>query len=123
VRPSRSACCPSPAILAENLLLEYTEGMDKAQVGWGCVGHTELQSLMNLHTASTDFAQRTPEGVRSNLVQHRPLSTGRGRTMACLLKEANHGSDAAGDVEISKTEEPCIAFTMEVFSQPDRGAR
>jgi 4-phytase/acid phosphatase len=47
--------------LAENLLLEYTEGMDKAKVGWGCVGHAELQSLLTLHTAATDFAQRTPE--------------------------------------------------------------
>jgi 4-phytase/acid phosphatase len=47
--------------LAENLLLEYTEGMNPAQVGWGCVGHAELEALMNLHTAATDFTQRTPE--------------------------------------------------------------
>jgi 4-phytase/acid phosphatase len=50
--------------LAENLLLEYTEGMDKAKVGWGCVGRSELDSLMTLHTAATDFTQRTPEIAR-----------------------------------------------------------
>lgn len=53
------------ATLSENLLLEYTEGMDKAKVGWGCVGRAELESLMDLHTASTDFAQRTPEIARA----------------------------------------------------------
>jgi 4-phytase/acid phosphatase len=47
--------------LVENLLLEYTEGMDIAKVGWGCVGHPELESLISLHTAATDFTQRTPE--------------------------------------------------------------
>jgi 4-phytase / acid phosphatase len=46
--------------LSENLLLEYTEGMDDANVGWGCVHRTELESLMQLHAAATDFSQRTP---------------------------------------------------------------
>jgi len=61
------------ATLSENLLLEYTEGMEKANVGWGCVGHAELESLMDLHTAASDFAQRTPEIARaqaSGLLQH-----------------------------------------------------
>jgi 4-phytase/acid phosphatase len=47
--------------LAENLLLEYTEGMDDAKVGWGCVHRPEIESLLNIHTAATDFTQRTPE--------------------------------------------------------------
>jgi len=47
--------------LSENLLLEYTEGMDSANVGWGCVGRQEIEALMALHTAATDFTQRTPE--------------------------------------------------------------
>ena len=51
--------------LVENLLLEYTNGMDKENVGWGCVGHNELQSLITLHTAATDFAQKTPEVARA----------------------------------------------------------
>jgi 4-phytase/acid phosphatase len=63
--------------LSENLLLEYTEGMDAASVGWGCVHRDELQSLMTLHSAATDFTQRTPEIARaqaSNLLDHIRLS-------------------------------------------------
>lgn len=59
--------------LSENLLLEYTEGMDTASVGWGCVHRDELQSLMTLHSAATDFTQRTPAIARaqaSNLLDH-----------------------------------------------------
>jgi len=51
--------------LAENLLLEYTEGMERPNVGWGCVGHSELDALMTLHTAATEFTQRTPEIARA----------------------------------------------------------
>jgi 4-phytase/acid phosphatase len=63
--------------LAENLLLEYTEGMEKTKVGWGCVGRSELDSLMTLHTAATDFTQRTPEIARvqaKGLLDHIGLS-------------------------------------------------
>lgn len=44
--------------LSENLL-EYTEGMDLADVGWGCVDAAKLRSLIELHTAASDLAQRT----------------------------------------------------------------
>ena len=63
--------------LAENLVLEYTEGMDKEKVGWGCVGRSELDSLMMLHTVATDFTQRTPDIARaqaSGLLEHIGLS-------------------------------------------------
>jgi 4-phytase / acid phosphatase len=59
--------------LAENLLLEYTEGLDMAQVGWGCVDGSTIRSLIALHTAATDFTQRTPAIARmqaSNLLDH-----------------------------------------------------
>jgi 4-phytase/acid phosphatase len=46
--------------LSENLLLEYAEGMENSKVGWGCVHRPELETLMSLHTAATDFTQRTP---------------------------------------------------------------
>jgi 4-phytase/acid phosphatase len=46
--------------LTENLLLEYAEGMDASNVGWGCVDGATLRSLLDLHTAASDFAQRTP---------------------------------------------------------------
>ena len=59
--------------LAENLLLEYAEGMDAAKVGWGCVDGTKLRSIIDLHTAATDYTQRTRVIARSqasNLVEH-----------------------------------------------------
>jgi 4-phytase/acid phosphatase len=45
--------------LTENLLLEYTEGFDPKDVGWGCVDGTKLRGLIGLHTAAFDIAQRT----------------------------------------------------------------
>ncbi len=45
--------------MAENMLLEYTEGMDAANVGWGRVDIRKLRELLQLHTASEDIAQRT----------------------------------------------------------------
>jgi len=56
--------------LSENLLLEYTEGIDSANVGWGCVQRSEIEALMAIHTAATDFTQRTPEIAK---VQAAPL--------------------------------------------------
>ncbi|HEY4378703.1 MAG TPA: histidine-type phosphatase [Acidobacteriaceae bacterium] len=49
------------ATLTENILLEYTEGMDPAKVGWGCVDGATVRSLIALHAAASDFARRTPE--------------------------------------------------------------
>lgn len=44
--------------LTENFLLEYTEGMDASNVGWGCVNDKNLRSLIQLHTAVSEFTQR-----------------------------------------------------------------
>lgn len=52
------------ATLSENLLLEYTEGMDAANVGWGCVQSSGVRQFLALHTAAVDFTQRTPEIAR-----------------------------------------------------------
>jgi 4-phytase/acid phosphatase len=46
--------------MAENLLLEYTEGMDAAAVGWGGVDAARLRELLQLHTAASDVINRTP---------------------------------------------------------------
>jgi 4-phytase/acid phosphatase len=54
---------PTAATLSENLLLEYTEGIET--VGWGCVHRDEVQAFMALHTASVDFTQRTPQIART----------------------------------------------------------
>jgi 4-phytase / acid phosphatase len=59
--------------MSENLLLEYTEGMDAAKVGWGHVDADKLRALLQLHTASEDIAQRTPyiaQAQSSNLLIH-----------------------------------------------------
>ncbi|MGD0736475.1 MAG: histidine-type phosphatase [Terracidiphilus sp.] len=61
------------ATMAENLLLEYTEGLDAAQVGWGRVDANKVRELMQLHTANVEVAQRTSYIARvqsSNLLQH-----------------------------------------------------
>ena len=63
--------------MAEDLLLEYTEGMDAANVGWGRVDLRKLRELMQLHTAHEDIAGRTSTIARaqsSNLLLHILLS-------------------------------------------------
>jgi len=45
--------------MAENILLEYTEGMDTANVGWGHVDVHRLRELVQLHTGNEDISGRT----------------------------------------------------------------
>jgi 4-phytase/acid phosphatase len=68
-------CTPlgAAATMSENLLLEYAEGMDAANVGWGRVDIHKLRDLLQLHTANVDIAQRTSYIARaqaSNLLSH-----------------------------------------------------
>ncbi len=59
--------------MAEDLLLEYTEGMDAANVGWGRVNLEKLRELLQLHTASEDISGRSSYIARlqsSNLLFH-----------------------------------------------------
>ena len=75
--------------LSENLLLEYTEGMPSANVGWGCLDGAKLRSLIDLHTAATDYTQRTHIIARaqaSNLLDH----------IARSLQQAASGKPVAG---------------------------
>jgi len=51
--------------MTENLLLEYAEGMDATQVGWGRVDMNKLRSLLQLHEASEDIERRTPYLARA----------------------------------------------------------
>ena len=58
---------------AENLLLEYTQGMSDADTGWGCLDGATLRYLMQLDTAAWDYSARTPLIARtnaSNLLDH-----------------------------------------------------
>ena len=59
--------------LSENLLLEYAEGFKGADLGWGCLDENALREIMDLHTAASDFDQRTPfiaSMYASNLLDH-----------------------------------------------------
>lgn len=59
--------------LAENLLLEYTQGMSEADTGWGCLDGATLRTIMQLDTANWDYGRRTPAIARahaSNLLDH-----------------------------------------------------
>ena len=53
--------------MAENLLLEYAEGMDAANVGWGRVDLAKLRELLQLHKASEEIERRTSYMPASNL--------------------------------------------------------
>lgn len=57
--------------LAENLLLEYTQGMKDP--GWGCLDGATLRYLMQLDTAFWEYGSRTPTLSRmnaANLLDH-----------------------------------------------------
>jgi 4-phytase/acid phosphatase len=69
--------------LVENLLLEYTEGMDAPNVGWGCVNGTNLRSLLELHTAASDFSLRPrpiARALASNLLHQIEISLAQAAT-------------------------------------------
>jgi 4-phytase/acid phosphatase len=48
------------ATMAENLLLEYTQGMSKADTGWGCIDGPTLRIIMQVNSANWDYGKRTP---------------------------------------------------------------
>ena len=59
--------------LAEDFLLEYTNGMADKEVGWGQVNESNLREMMSLHTGYSDLLRRTPYIARaqaSNLLSH-----------------------------------------------------
>ena len=59
--------------LAENLLLEYTQGMSDADTGWGCVDGATLRYVMQANIAAWNYSDRTPAIARiyaSNLLDH-----------------------------------------------------
>ncbi|HEV2268439.1 MAG TPA: histidine-type phosphatase [Steroidobacteraceae bacterium] len=54
------------ASLAENLLLEYTDGLPSSEVGWGrAASPAQLAQILPLHAASADLMRRTPEMAAS----------------------------------------------------------
>lgn len=84
--------------LTENILLEYTEGMDASDVGWGCVNGANLRSLIDLHTAASDISQR-PEPIArvqaSNLLHQIVLSLSQAATQKPVAGAISRVNDRA----------------------------
>lgn len=53
------------ATIAENLLLEYTQGMSQADTGWGCLDGATLRTVMQIDSAAWDIGFRTPAIART----------------------------------------------------------
>ena len=63
--------------LSENLLLEYTDGMQGKDLGWGRLDVDTLYRVLELHAAFADLTRRTPYLARargSDLLDHVLLS-------------------------------------------------
>lgn len=59
--------------LAEDLMLEYVNGMEGNDLGWGRLDESKLLAVMRLHEAYADLARQTPYIARtqgSNLLSH-----------------------------------------------------
>jgi 4-phytase/acid phosphatase len=59
--------------MTENFLLEYAEGFDAANVGWGRADQAKLRELLQLHEASEEIERRTRIIARiqsSNMLAH-----------------------------------------------------
>jgi 4-phytase/acid phosphatase len=58
---------------SENLLLEYTEGIEGKSLGWGRLTRANLEQALEVHTVYADLMRRTPGLARvrgSNLLAH-----------------------------------------------------
>ena len=59
--------------LSEDFLLEYVNGMDGKDLGWGRLDASKLMEILKLHAAYADLARQTPYVARlqsSNLLSH-----------------------------------------------------
>lgn len=79
------------ADFAENFLLQYTEGLPMAQVGWGRVSRPELNALMTMNTGYHDYVLRTPYFAQigaSDLASH----------IGATLQQAADGKPVSGAI-------------------------
>jgi 4-phytase / acid phosphatase len=63
----------SGSTFSENLLLEYANGMDGTNLGWGRLTRENLERVLEIHTVYADLMRRTPYLARargSNLLAH-----------------------------------------------------
>ena len=64
---------PLGSTFSEDLLLEYTDGMPMADVGWGHVDEAELTRLLALHSVYFDLIHQTPvlaKAEASSMLEH-----------------------------------------------------
>lgn len=80
---------PLASTFSEDLLLEYTEGMPLADVGWGQVDQVELRRLIDLHTHYFDLMHRTPALAS---IESSPML----RQIASTLQQAVDGKRVEG---------------------------
>jgi 4-phytase/acid phosphatase len=81
---------PSAASMAENLLLEYTQGMSQADTGWGCIDGASLRTIMQVNSANWDYGKRTPA------VAHIFASTLLDRILETMQQSVNGGGANGG---------------------------
>ena len=62
--PDAHSRVSTAATIAENLLLEYTQGMSQANTGWGCLDGATLRTIMQVNSANWDYGMRTPAEAR-----------------------------------------------------------
>ena len=58
--PDARSRISTAATIAENLLLEYAQGMSQADTGWGCLDGATLRAIMQVNSANWDYGMRTP---------------------------------------------------------------
>ncbi len=92
---------------SENLLLEYTEGMEGSALGWGRLTRENLNRVLELHSVYAELMRRTPYLARargSNLLAHvlrsleqavvgKPLAGALGQPGDRLLVLAGHDTN------------------------------
>jgi 4-phytase/acid phosphatase len=76
---------PAAAAMAENLLLEYTQGLSQADTGWGCIDGATLSTIMQVNSANWDYTKRTPA------VAHIIASTLLDRILKTMEQSVNGG--------------------------------
>jgi 4-phytase/acid phosphatase len=84
------------ADFAENFLLQYTEGLPMAQVGWGRVSRPDLNALMTMNTSYHDYVLRTPYFAQigaSDLASH----------IGATLQQAADGKPLSGAIGSPQT--------------------
>ncbi len=101
---------PNASTLSEDLLLEYTDGMPLADVGWGHVDQAQLRRFLALHTAYFDLLHRTPALARiengellrrigltlQQAVEDRPVDGAVGTPGQKLVVLVGHDTNLAG---------------------------